>query len=155
MRSAPSVIYPVGRCAFHLRVVCLLGLLGLLGMVLLWWWRSPSMSPALWALAAACWLWWCGLALGSWAHAPSGQLQWDAMGLALADDARSGRWSWQAQAGASIELQRFAQVWDMQSVILLQPVAAGQRLPWLWLEARQAPHRWDDLRRALTAHAGG
>jgi toxin CptA len=41
---------------------------------------------------------------------------------------------------------------DLQQCVLLR-WSAGRTPHWLWLERRQRPERWDDLRRAVYSRA--
>ena len=152
MRNAPSVSYPVGRSAFQAGVIVVLGLLGALALLLplLWF---PSVPGWVWVAGALLWLFWSGWAWLNWSRAPRGRLHWDARALP-ATGTRAGVWRWLAEGVPAVELQTLEWVWDAQHVVLLRPRGTGQRLPWLWLEGRCEPARWDDLRRALTAHAG-
>lgn len=154
MRNAPSVTYPVGRCAVHGKVLTLLGALGLLALALL---------AMLWASASAAWLWggglawlcWSALALRTWWRSPSASLQWDARAASASalPGERVGGWRWHGAGLPVSDLERVEWVVDAQTVLLLRlkPLAAPAR--WVWLEARSDPVRWDDLRRALTNHA--
>lgn len=152
MRNAPSVSYPVGRSAFQAGVLVVLGLLGALALLLplLWF---PAVPGWVWVAGALLWLFWSGWAWLNWSRAPRGRLQWDARALP-ATGTRAGVWRWLAEGAPAVELQTLEWVWDAQHVVLLRPRGTGRRLPWLWLEGRREPARWDDLRRALTAHAG-
>lgn len=151
MRNAPSVRYPVGRSALHATLVGLLSFAGALALLL----------PALVYPAVPGWLWGAGVVLWSgwsvcagvaWWHTPQGQLQWDAHAMPVAGFS-AGVWRWMPDGGSVVELQSLDWTWDVQHQLLLRLNAPGHRLPWLWLERRQDPLRWDDLRRALTAHA--
>ena len=152
MRNAPSVSYPVGRSAFQAGVIVVLGLLGALALLLPLRWY-PAVPGWVWVAGALLWLFWSGWAGLNWSRAPRGRLQWDARALP-ATGTRAGVWRWLPDGAPAVELQALDWVWDAQVVVLARPRSPGQRLPWLWLEGRREPARWDDLRRALTAHAG-
>jgi hypothetical protein len=155
MRNAPSVTYPVGRCAVHGGVLALLSALGLLAWGLL---------AALWSSAGAVWLWvgasvwlvWSVWALRTWWLSPRGQLQWDARAApaSFLPDERSGGWRWHRSGLFAADLERVEWVLDAQRTLLLRLHPRNERALWVWLESRRDPGRWDDLRRALTNHAG-
>ncbi len=153
MHNAPSVTYPVGRCAVHGKVLVLLGALGLLALALLAVvWVSAS---AAWLLGGGlAWLCWSALALRTWWRSPSGSLQWDARAASARafPGERVGGWRWHGAGLPASDLERVEWVVDAQTVLLLRlhPLAAPAR--WVWLEVRRDPTRWDDLRRALTNH---
>ena len=154
MRNAPSVTYPVGRCAVHGGVLALLSVLGLLALGLL---------AALWSSAGPVWLWgggcvwavWSALALGAWWRSPRGQLQWDARAASATalPGERVGGWRWHGGGMSSADLDRVEWVWDAQTTLLLRLYPRAERARWVWLETRSDPGRWDDVRRALTNHA--
>lgn len=152
MRNAPSVSYPVGRSAFQAGVIVVLGLLGALALLLPRLW-CPAVPGWVWAVGAILWLLWCAWAGLGWRRTPSGRLHWDVRALPTAGT-RAGVWRWLPDGAPAVELQALDWVWDAQVVVLARPHSPGQRVPWLWLEGWREPARWDDLRRALTAHAG-
>lgn len=156
MRNAPSVTYPVGRCAFYGRLLLLLGATGLAAMVGLWlgfpratWWMRSG--------ALVLWLLWSGFAWWDWRRLPQGRLQWSGRGAsdegAVTPDLRAGSWWWQEGDQPQQMLQRVQWVLDAQSVVLLRLRVGPWRSRWAWLEASRDPARWEALRRALTAHA--
>ncbi len=155
MHNAPSVTYPVGRCAVHGAVLAGLSGLGLLALA----WLAAG-----WPAARAVWLWggglvwlsWSALALLVWWRSPGGQLQWDARAAPAAamPGARAGGWRWHGIGDVAPDLERVEWVLDAQKVLLLRLHPRAMRARWVWLEARRDPGRWDDLRRALTTHAG-
>ncbi|MEY4978479.1 MAG: hypothetical protein RLZZ352_749 [Pseudomonadota bacterium] len=146
MRKAPSVIYPVGPCAFYAGSLLVLGLLSL--AVLVWWWGQgdtgvQSLLPGL------GWLAWAVLAWRSWVHAPVGHLQWDAQ-----HTDQPGEWRWhrqqgQSDFGAGMPMPWVQVVFDGQSLLLLRLRNPDGAWLWLWLERHRDPARWMDLRRAL------
>lgn len=151
MRNAPSVIYPVGRCAFHGRVLLALGLSAALALGLLCW-LSPALTIG-WGVAGAmlC-LIWAGSAVQSWRRLPVGLLHWDARAMAMRPGGGGGRWRWQGDGSESVDLARVEWMVDAGAVLLVRLHGEGVRGRWVWLEAGRAPSRWDDLRRALMAH---
>ena len=152
MRNAPTVRYPVRRSVFQAKVIGLLGLLGLLALLLPVM-CYPSVSLPLWTVGLVSWFFWSVGAGYIWWRAPHGYLWWDARAMPAAGK-RAGVWLWQTEGGPAVELQSLEWAWDVQYGLLLRARAPGLRLPWLWLEAQHAPLWWQDLRRALTAHAG-
>lgn len=152
MRSAPSVSYPVGRCAFQGWLLITIGAVAALAWAL-WWWLSSAPSAWLMALGAAGWLLWSALAWLSWRGAPTGQLQWDPMANALSETGPKGVWRWRGADGSEQVLDKLAWALDAQGVILLHLRFGARSGRWVWLEGRQAPLNWDALRRALVAHA--
>lgn len=152
MRNAPSVSYPVGRCAFHGWLLVLISGLALLALLLLrWLWSGHNdlvigSGFALWMLwtAAAAWLWW---------RTPVGHLRWDARATGLVVLAPAGGWFWQGDGQPPQSLTGVECLLDVQRFVLLRLRPVEQRSRWIWLEARRDPWRWDDLRRALRAHA--
>ena len=151
MRNAPSVIYPVGRSAFHGRVLCALGLSGALALGLLGW-LSPGWPVGWVASGCVVWLMWAGWAVRSWWYVPDAMLHWDARAAAALPGGRTGRWRWQLPESEPVDLTRVEWLIDAGAVLLLRLHAEGSRARWVWLEAGRAPSRWDELRRALTAH---
>jgi hypothetical protein len=137
MYSAPSVIYPVGRSRFA-GVMLLIGWLLGVAAAAAWWVQArsgPWAAAAVGALlAVAAWL-----ALAHWRGSAAGALAWD-----------GESWSWlglghpeQGEPEAALDLQ------DR----LLVRWRGGAHSRWLWLERARAPHRWDDLRRAVYSRA--
>lgn len=139
MYNAPSVTYPVGRCAF---ANGLLGLLGLCmaGVLVLWAWQQSVTWT--WCLALTMgvvfvgWGWRCVFSAGA-------SLVWDGQVWCLLD-----------RDGANLQLGTPVGVaLDMQHTLLLQwlpasasSVAMGR---WLWLSHSADPVNWQNLRRAL------
>ena len=151
MRNAPSVMYPVGRCAFHG------GLLLVLAAAVaasLWGWRGSGVEPRLWlvALAGAClWLAWAVLA---WWRSPAGRLHWDAQ-AAGSQNTEAGAWFWLDSAGSAPQpVLGLEMALDLQHVVLLRLHAVTQVPRWLWVQRPSDPARWLDLRRALQRASG-
>ncbi len=122
---------------------------------LMWWWAEATVQ--VFAAGGVFWLLWCVLAFDAWRRSPVGRLQWDARAspAAVLVDTPAGGWLWHGSGREAQALQRVDWMLDAQRVVLLRLHAAGQRPKWVWLEARRDPLRWDDLRRALCAHARG
>lgn len=153
MRNAPSVSYPVGRCAFH---GCLLLLTGLAAAVagVLWWLLSWAPPGWLGGLGVGVWAIWAALALRSWRRVPTGCLQWDAH--ASADTVRTGNgcWRWSGSEGEPVlTLDTVQTVLDAQGVMLLRLTTPAGPCQWVWVDRARDLARWDDLRRALKGHA--
>lgn len=151
MHNAPSVSYPVGRCAFHAGLLLLLSALGF-SAGLLWWIQSAA--PSLWlaAMGGVVWLMWSVQALRGWRSSVSGQLIWDARAQAPESSER-GCWSWRRGDGSTHALDAVEWALDARSTVLLRLHGSGVSGRWVWLEARRDPAGWGNVRRALTAHA--
>lgn len=153
MRNAPSVSYPVGRCAFQAYVLLLTGLAGALAGGF-WWWTSWEPPGWLGVLGAGLWGLWSSLAWRSWWRAPTGQLQWDALASTVPEPGGGGGWHWVISEAVPVQpLQAVQPVLDVQGVILLRLITLTGPERWIWMERARDPARWDDLRRALRAHA--
>ena len=154
MYNAPSVAYPVGRCAFQRWL--LVGVLGLsLATMTAWAIAQP--------LSAAWWLAWLPLCLGcfgAWqAMRMRGVLQWMGHSWVLWQPSSHAHNPWQ---GGTLRL-----AFDAQQALLLywmpslerdeQPATAAswltRRGAWLWLDKDNAPQLWQELRRAVHAQA--
>lgn len=151
MHKAPSVVFPVGPCAFQAALLLLLGLLGAV-VLAAWWWLSAS-SAMRWP--AVCGgvgvLLWLGLAWWTWRHAPVGCLRWSSQARRSLDEA-PGRWYWSGSLVSESEgvpLQSVEAVWDWQEVMLLRLHPANAATRWIWVERIRDPLHWNDLRRAL------
>lgn len=152
MRSAPSVVYPVERCAFYVVVLAMLGALSAsIGLFFLFGFVLRTNHPSGWMapLAGLClWLVWCVVALTTWLRSPEGALQWDAS--AYKEEGGSGAWAWhEAGAALPMPLSRVECALDLQSRILLRLRTSGVRHCWVWAERRSQSERWMDLRRAI------
>ena len=153
MYNAPSVAYPVGRCAFQRWVFVCLFSLAVMVMVawaayqpMTWWWYAAWLPVALGSM-------------GAWrAMQAQGVLQWqgEAWVLWLTSEHESNPWQ-----GGVLRL-----VLDAQRVLLLQwtpsfdqqgetspkqELGLSRRSEWIWLAKENAPHHWQDLRRAVYA----
>jgi hypothetical protein len=163
MRSAPSVVYPVGRCFFFAVSLVLVGCLAL-ALLVVWWWPllglstqpyRAEMATAAWVgglLGGVLWLVWMVAALRSWRQTPRGELQWDAQGPSPGLRAVPGVWRWRSagltEATALLQVQL---VLDGQVCMLLRLRSAWSVPHWIWVEQSSAPGRWLDMRRALSA----
>lgn len=146
MRNAPSVMYPVGRCALAGR---LLLVLGSAVAAAFWGWHGSGVDTRLWlAMLAGAMLWWVW-ALRTWWRAPTGQLHWDALAAGL-PGTEAGAWFWLDSAGLAPQpVLGMEQALDLQRVVLLRLRSAGTAPRWLWVQQTSDPVRWLDLRRAL------
>jgi toxin CptA len=141
MHNAPSVSYPVGRCAFVRNFS--LGLAALALSVGVTWLNQQGPS-ILMLLAGGLWVWACTIAWRSY-RAQGGKLTWDGQA-----------WYWcdaplhdDAKGEVSVLL-------DLQHTLLLHWVpsdaSSSVQMVNLWLSAESAPDFWQDLRRAVYAH---
>ena len=141
MHNAPSVSYPVGRCAFQGLVFVVLCMAS--GAFLVAWaWVQPM--GWIWGLAVGCWLlatWWGGHAC--WHH--RGTLTWTGQVWCL-----HGQSDEAADARGEVRVSM-----DVQGALLLQwtplPDMEPRARRWLWLGAENSPQLWQDLRRAVLA----
>ena len=138
MDNAPSVAYPVGRCAFQRWVW---GLWVMLTTVVLGVWVSSQGLSAAWfaALVAALW----GAMWGWSAGQLSGVLTWDGQVWRLHGPV----------AGLNEATGEVWVAWDAQKALLLRWQPASDTLraksAWLWLDSQASSHRWQDVRRAV------
>jgi len=141
--KAPTVVYPVGRSRWA-AVTMVLGWAAAAGVTLAWTWAAgPGDGAPAWGWAS---LLLAGLALAwHWRSAPSGQLAWD-----------GHRWLWVSRAyPVGTPLSPPQVVIDLQGVIVVRMSNPAGAALTLWLEARQEPGRWLDLRRAIHARPQG
>lgn len=146
MRNAPSVVYPVGRCALAGQ---LLLVLAAVVAVSLWSWLGSGVDMRLWLATLAGALFWLAWALSAWWRAPTGQLHWDALATDW-QNTEAGAWFW--LDGARLVGQPVLGVeraLDLQAVVLLRLRSAGPVPRWVWVQQTSDPARWLDLRRAL------
>lgn len=159
MRNAPSVLYPVGRCAFYARLLAVLGLLALVALLAGGWSGGESVAGlasrrAVMLAGFGLWLLWLGFAWWGWHRAPTGLLHWDALATSAVPGTQAGAWRWRSEAyQEGMFLQRVELMLDLQSRVLLRLRNPDAASSWVWLERSQDPARWDDLRRALVASA--
>lgn len=148
MRHAPSVSFPVGRCAFWVALLLFLGLsLGLVTAIA-WSGLAHGQAGAL-SLAVVCW--WLAAARHV-RRQPQGWLRYHAPpGAHVPGDAA---WTWLPDpAGEPVPLVGLCVVLDLQQRLLLQASGAAGVPRWIWLEAARAPADWLALRRAVLAGA--
>ena len=143
MYNAPSVAYPVGRCAFAKGLLGVL-VLWMVAALSLWAWQQSVTWPWCVALASGLvclgWGWRCVFSTGV-------SLVWDGQVWCLLE-----------RGGVNLQLGTPVCVaLDMQHTLLLQwlpasasSVAMGR---WLWLSHSTDPVNWQNLRRALYSHA--
>jgi hypothetical protein len=138
MHNAPSVSYPVGRCAFQRSVLSVLFVLT--SAVLLVWALNQGLSSA-WFVAASATV--AGLWQGWRALGQQGLLTWDGQVWCFHD------------LGENVDdaLGEVRVMLDVQKALLLRWEPASDTLPakpqWLWLGAQHSNERWQDLRRAV------
>lgn len=137
--SAPPVRYPVGQG--ELLFWCLSSLLlGVGAVLLLWLLRGAGDSMTRLTLAASLWLGAACALVHFWRHRVRGVLQWD-----------GSYWRLYIEPASDLVHPMEGTLWvrlDLQShlwVCLDGPKGHGV---WLWLERKDAPERWGDLRRA-------
>ena len=157
MQNAPSVIYPVGHSAFYRSSLVVLGAAALLLFGIGWftsWASSPwRTSHLLWAGGLGVWLIWVSLVWFLQPVKPKGFLHWNAQAIPVGQEDRPGAWMWRWEdAIRSPAAVRIVLVLDGQSRILLRLHGLPSLGRWMWLERAYDPSRWDDLRRAVTAH---
>lgn len=155
MYNAPSVVYPVGRSAFHGGLLVALGVVsaavGVMCLV-----ESDFRALGVWAWlpgasAGAGWLFWATWACLSWLRLPRGTLRWDSQRVEEGSTS-SGAWSWTDRAGSeALVLSGMERVLDLQDRVLLRFSGPGLGRRWAWVERSGSPGRWNDLRRALVA----
>ena len=155
MYNAPSVAYPVGRCAFQRYLWA--GLFGGVMVVMTAWALNQALS-VWWFLS------WLPVALGALdarrALQARGLLLWQGQFWCLGSEASDKPQPWQTG--------RVRLAWDLQWVLLLHwtptsdedapatPMCArvlSRRSQWLWLAQENAPERWLEVRRAVHAHS--
>lgn len=145
-RQAPAVHLPVRRSRAVGAVLAAVALAG--AAVLYAWWlpgAGQGVIPALagssaWlAAVAGAWHWWLGQFCG--------ELHWDGQQWWL-DALLPGRSPVMLQGAPEVQ-------WDLQGHLwVCVQEAQGRQRFWLWLESRQQPERWADLRRAVYSRAG-
>lgn len=153
MRSAPSVTYPVGRSVLWLGLLMVAGFLGMVALVL-----GAFYDLGFWGLLGSiAWLIWGVAGIQAWRRQPQGRLAWVPFrghGLETSLPPSAGHWSWSSAAYLEgVVLRRVERVHDLQAWMLLRLHNPDGARTWVWVERRSDPDRWDDLRRALWAHA--
>jgi hypothetical protein len=152
MRSAPSVTYPVGRSVLLLRLLVVVGMLGMSAFGL-----AFVYGLGRWTLVGGlAWVVWVVSATRAWHRQPQGRLAWTvAMERPVEPALRAvaGSWSWFSAAYVGgVVLQRVERVHDLQAWMLLRLYNPDGARTWIWVERESDPDRWDDLRRALWSH---
>ena len=138
MHNAPSVSYPVGRCAFQRWLF--IGFAVLASSVLSAWALSLGLS-IVWSIAVAAAA--LGVLLGWRALGQAGMLTWDGQVWCLHDQT----------TGDEDALGVVYVALDVQTALLLrwQPAsdALNAKSQWLWLGAQSTGDAWQNLRRAV------
>lgn len=138
MYNAPSVSYPLGRCAFQRWVYASFTMLS--SVVLFAWAFNQGMTSVWYAAAIAKAL---GAFLGWRALGQAGTLTWDGQVWCLQTH---GHGQEDALGEVSVAL-------DVQKALVLRWQPASDTLSskplWLWLGSEGASHHWQDLRRAV------
>ncbi len=138
MHNAPSVSYPVGRCAFQRWLYALLVVLTL--AVLLVWALNQGLT-LVWAAAASAAL--IGVYQGLQALRQAGTLTWDGQVWCLHDHSLEYE---DALGDTHVAL-------DVQKALLLRWQPTSDTLHakplWLWLGSQGSDKHWQDLRRAV------
>ena len=140
MHNAPSVSYPVGRCAFQRWLYAFF--MVLTSAVLLVWALSQGLT-FVWCVAVVAAM--LGAFLGLRALGQAGTLTWDGRVWCL-HDLNQGQGHEDALGELRVAL-------DVQKALLLRWQPASDTLNakplWLWLGSQGATHAWQDLRRAV------
>ena len=138
MHNAPSVSYPVGRCAFQRWLYVLFTVLT--SAVLLAWALNQGVTLILCVATTAAVL---GLYLGWYSLKQVSMLTWDGQIWCLHDQG----------TGHEDDLGEVRVMLDMQGALLLrwQPTSDTLRAKphWLWLGWQASDNSWQDLRRAV------
>jgi hypothetical protein len=138
MHNAPSVSYPVGRCAFQR---WLYAFFIMLTLAMLSAWAFNQGFTFVWCVAVASAL--LGAVLGWRALGQAGTLTWDGQVWCLHDQG----------LGHEDALGEVHVVLDVQKALLLRWLPASDTLinkaQWLWVGSQASDNRWQDLRRAV------
>lgn len=144
MRSAPPVVYPVGRSVWYVRLTiwcaCLLGLV----ICLLAWFMGLAMSGLLLLAGVSAGVLLLVAQIAPREFMPEGELDWD-----------GEAWSFRDRGGMR-EAVEVCVHWDGGSVMLLRvstPSASWHLDRHVWLRASSSPMHWHGLRCAV--HAAG
>ncbi len=154
MHNAPSVVFPVGRCAFQGWLLVALGAVsaavGTLFLV-----ESDFRTLGVWGwfpgvAGVVGWLLWATWACLSWLRSPQGTLHWESR--RVAEEGANSAWSWtDRNCSEPLTLNSMERVLDLQGRVLLRFCGPGVGQRWAWVERSGSPARWNDLRRALVA----
>jgi len=150
MRSAPSVMYPVGRCALYAGLLITSGCLAFVVVA----WSVRMVPPRGVVSGMLLWLTWGAVAVPSWRHSPVGRLQWNGVATSVDDISKGGgAWWWHSAACQNdVLVLRVERIQDLQHWMLLRFHNPDGARTWVWVTRASDPQRWDDLRRALVAH---
>ncbi len=142
MHNAPSVSYPLGRCAFQRWVYAFF--VALTSVVLFTWAFSQGLNVA-WGVAASAAL--LGACLGWRALGQAGTLTWDGQVWCLQTHG----------SGHEDALGEVSVALDVQKALLLRWQPTSDKLlsqkQWLWLGSQTSDNSWQDLRRAVYQHS--
>lgn len=139
-QSAPLVAYPVRRSPRLLSGLLCFVAAGL-GGLLAWSIAGAAPGKVAWASALLLWLLCTLWVLWFWWQSPQGSLAWDGY-----------HWSWTPSGGTASGLGSASIHLDWQHSLWVRWQAPGSgQVVWLWLEQRQDPTQWLDVRRALLA----
>lgn len=145
MHNAPSVTYPVGRCAVWAVALAGLALVLATAVVL----ALPGLSPVQGAVLGMAFLTWLGLALRQLGRQPRGRLGYVGAGPVASGEAV---WRWYDQEGGPDRpVQGVRVAIDLQRFLLVELAASAGAPRWVWLDAARAPADWAALRRAVRA----
>ena len=138
MHNAPSVSYPVGRCAFQ--ALLFVGLNLFTSAVLLAWALHQGLD-FVWCAAVAF-------------NAIAAYLGWQALRYAATLTWDGQVWCLHDQNSGQVEaLGEVHVALDVQKALLLRWLPASDTLQakpqWLWLGLQISDNRWQDLRRAV------
>lgn len=138
MYNAPSVSYPVGRCAFQ--ALLFVGLNLFTSAVLVAWALQQGLGFVWWAAAAA--------------FAMAAYLGWQALRYAATLTWDGHVWCLHDQSSGQVDaLGEVHVTLDVQKAVLLRWLPASDTLQdkpqWLWLGLQTSDSRWQDLRRAV------
>jgi hypothetical protein len=142
MHNAPSVSYPVGRCAFQRGL--LVGFTVLTVALLVAWALNQGVTWVWCVAAGAAWL---AVHQGLQALRHTSTLTWDGQVWCLHDQ-NSGREDALGEVHVAL---------DVQKALLLRWLPTSDTLhaqqQWLWLGSQPSDNRWQDLRRAVYQRA--
>jgi hypothetical protein len=138
MHNAPSVSYPVGRCAFQRWLFA--AFIAFTSTVLLTWAFNQGLT-LVWCCAVVAAV--LGMFLGWRALGQAGTLTWDGQVWCLNDQG----------LGHEDALGEVHVALDVQKALLLRWQPTSDKLhakpQWLWLGSQASGNHWQDLRRAV------